>query len=162
MANPAPVLSLKDIHMPTEIGIWPLAPGWYFLSILIFVVSFLVCIKIYKWYLQRQPKRAALAMLAEFAKDYERTGDSKQTSIQLSRLLRQVALIYYPREMVASLHQDAWIEFLNRTGKGVDFSPIAFMLLELPFKPNCVINIKPLFVRVEAWIKQQKGQACFN
>lgn len=162
MANQASSIPLKDIHLPSDIGFWPLAPGWYFLFILLFLVSFLLCIKLYKMHLQRQPKREALALLAQFAREYEQTGNSQQISAHLSTLLRQVALVYYPREQVASLHQAAWIHFLNRTGNGVDFNPIAFMLLELPFKPNCVINIKPLFVRVESWIKQQRGALCMN
>lgn len=162
MANKDAAIPLKDIHLPTDIGFWPLAPGWYFLFFLLLLVSFLLCIKLYKVYLERQPKREALALLAQFAKEYEEKGNSQQISAKLSTLLRQVALVYYPREKVASLHQDAWIEFLNRTGKGVDFNPIAFMLLELPFKPSCIINIKPLFVRVESWIKQQKGVSCLN
>jgi hypothetical protein len=66
-----------------------------------------------------------------------------------------VALVYYPRELVASIHGQAWIDFLNKNSNGLDFEPVKTMLLEAPFKTKEALDLKPLITRTQLWIKQR-------
>lgn len=50
MANTDPLAQLKDIHLPTPIGWWPLAPGWYILMGLILFLVIIFAYGVYKRY----------------------------------------------------------------------------------------------------------------
>jgi hypothetical protein len=146
---------LKDIHLPPPIGWWPLAPGWYVVMSLIFiwVVCCLYCA--YQRYLNGRPKKQALVLLDLYAIQYAKEGTTQATSARISELLKRVALVYYPRQQVASIHGQEWIDFLNTTSKKLDFESVKTMLLDSPFKPNEPINLNPLITLAKLWIKQR-------
>lgn len=163
MANSDPLHALRDIHLPLDIGWWPLAPGWYVLIALTFIVCVAICYWVYCWRNHGLAKREALVILDKYRQNYEKAGvGTQQTTAYIAELLKRVALAYYPRNAVAGLHGQAWIDFLNKTGKNnLDFTPVSVMLLELPFKADQPINIKPLFTRAALWIKQ-RGVPCLH
>lgn len=156
MANPSSLTQLKDIHLPSPISWWPLAPVWYLLitfsifSLIIFIYY------LHKKYTHTLAKKQALILLKQYQKNYETNPHVPLTSAQISELLRRVALAYYPREQVASLYGEEWVTFLNQTAKGVDFYSLKSLLLEAPFKAEEVMNLKPLFDAAQLWIKQRR------
>ena len=109
--NEASLSNLRDIVLPPEPGLWPLAPGmWLLLSA---VLSLLVWV-LWTQYDRRKRnayRRAGLLLLPEVKTIYE-----------LSVLLKRVALAAFPREQVASLHGDAWVAFLRESCPAVDLS----------------------------------------
>ncbi|MFI4962318.1 MAG: DUF4381 domain-containing protein [Legionellales bacterium] len=161
MAEPAELAGLKDIHLPQSIHWWPLAPGWY---VIVFGTALLVLglgYSLYKRSLNAQPKKQALRLLDTYSQYYEKINNSQLTSARISELLRRVALVYFPREQVAGLYGQDWVEFLNQTSKGIDFKSVQNMLLDSPFKTPEEINLKPLITRARLWIKQRRGP-CLN
>lgn len=156
MAKLDPLNQLKDIHLPNPIGWWPLAPGWYVVLILLCVFIALLTALFYKKHCNARPKKQALLLLQQYIRQYEKDHNAQLASARVSELLKRVALVYFPRQQVASIHGDAWIEFLTQTGKKVNFTPVKTMLLDSPFKPNERINLEPLFKQTELWIKQRK------
>jgi hypothetical protein len=160
VANSDPLNALRDIHLPNAISWWPLAPGWYVLIVLSILACTICCFYIAQRRKQGLAKREALILLNIYMQNYaNRQAGTQQSTASLNELLRRVALAYYPRVEVASLSGKSWIDFLNRTGKNLDFKAIEFMLLELPYKPDQIINIKPLFTRTKLWI-QQRSKPC--
>lgn len=155
MANTDPLAQLKDIHLPTPISWWPLAPGWYAVITLIVFLCIFILYRFYKNYCHAKAKKHALILLTHYQKHYEKEGDVAWTSAHISELLRRVALAYYPREKVASLHGEDWLLFLNETSKGVDFTLVKEMLLDAPFKTNQSMDLTPLFNAAQLWIKQR-------
>jgi hypothetical protein len=152
---------LKDIHLPSPVGWWPLAPGWYgVIGLVLCLVSALVYF-FYKKHIHALPKKKALVLLASYIQHYETDRNSQLASARISELLKRVALVYYPRDQVASMHGDAWIDFLNRTGKRIDFNPVKAMLLDAPFKAAETVNLQPLISTARLWIKQ-RGVPCSN
>ncbi|MCW8409199.1 DUF4381 domain-containing protein [Legionella sp. PATHC035] len=156
MANTDPLAQLKDIHLPTPIGWWPLAPGWYILMGLILFIAILLAYGAYKRHRHALAKKHALLLLNDYLKNYEKEQNSSLASARISELLRRVALVYYPRERVASLHGEEWLEFLNETSKGLDFNLVKDMLLAAPFKTGETMDLKPLFTTAQLWIKQRR------
>jgi len=152
---------LKDIHLPEAISWWPLAPGWYVIMLLILLLIAGLGYLIHKKHLHALAKNQALTILDSYNEQYEKDRNVQMTSARISELLRRVALVYFPRSEVASLHGDEWITFLNKTGKKVDFTPVKAMLLDSPFKTAETINLKPLITRAQLWIKQ-RGVPCSN
>lgn len=161
MANTDSLAQLKDIHLPSPIGWWPLAPGWYVLIILVLFLAIIVAYYIYKRHRNAQAKNQALLLLNNYQKQYEHEPNGAQASACISELLRRVALVYYPREQVASLHGEEWLKFLNKTGKGIDFNLVKELLLDAPFKTTETMSLKPLFDTAQLWIKQ-RGVPCSN
>lgn len=161
MAKADPLAQLKDIHLPEPVGWWPLAPGWYLLMVLGVLLVFGLTYWFYRRHLNALAKHKALDLLKMYKEQYEKENDIQLTSARISELLRRVALVYFPRVQVASLHGDAWLNFLNQTCKGIDFQPVKEMLLDSPFKTGETVNLKPLIIRAEQWIKQ-RGTPCSN
>ncbi len=152
---------LRDIHVPAPISWWPIAPGWWFLLIFIIISGLVIRIAGVQFYLNRQDRREALRELAQLEKQHQNDMNSQWCAAELSKLLKRVALVYYPRTEVAGLYGDAWISFLNRTGKGIHFNSVRMQLLELPWRSCQYHNLEPLFKLARQWIMRQK-KSCSN
>lgn len=152
---------LKDIHLPPPIGLWPLAPGWYVIMVLVILLFGVSLYLIYRKHQHAKAKKHALFLLVQYQKQYEQEHNVPETSARISELLRRVALVYYPRNEVASLHGKDWLLFLNKTSKGVDFILVKDLLLEAPFKTNETLDLNPLFKAARRWIQQRRAP-CSN
>lgn len=161
MSKPESLAQLKDIHLPAAISWWPPAPGWIIIlaSLLFLAVGIIYGFVLY--YRHRQARRQALRLLLTYQQEYRSGVPSQMISVKVSELLRRVALVYYPRKQVASLQGEAWLDFLNATGKNVDFYTVRESLLSLPYQENQEVNLKPLLNLAQVWIKQ-RGAACSN
>ncbi|MCL2919514.1 DUF4381 domain-containing protein [Shewanella litorisediminis] len=113
---------MKDIQLPPEVSAWPPAPWvWPVLAILLGLLA----LGFWRWLKYRAAKQAllkpraeALALLAELSPTHP------GFALDLSGLLKRVAMRYYPRAQIASLTGNAWAEFLasrypNRQGLDV-------------------------------------------
>lgn len=156
MAEVEALAQLKDIHLPEAVGWWPPAPGWYGVMVVIFGLIVLITLLAYRRYLNAQAKKQALVLLKTYIVQYEKDRNTQLMSARVSELLKRVALVYFPRHQVASIHGQEWIDFLSKTGKKIDFEPVKTMLLDLPFKPNDKTNLDPLLIRAKLWIQQRK------
>lgn len=155
MAKADVLAQLKDIHLPTPVSWWSLAPGWYFVILVVLLLVIGLVYLFHRRHVNAMAKKQALELLHIYRIQYEKDLNAQLASARISELLRRVALVYYPRSEVASLHGEAWVDFLNRTGKKIDFHPVKSMLLESPFKTAETINLKPLITRAQLWIKQR-------
>ncbi|TAL66063.1 MAG: DUF4381 domain-containing protein [Legionella sp.] len=161
MDKPDALAQLKDIHLADPIGLWPMAPGWYGLIVFLLLGLILGAYWLHLRKVQAKPKKQALELLKSYKRQYEKDKNTQQTSARVSELLRRVALVYFSREEVASLHGEAWVAFLNRTGKNLDFKPVQGMLLDSPFKTAETIDLQPLITCAEQWIQQRRAP-CSN
>ncbi|WP_028389447.1 DUF4381 domain-containing protein [Legionella fairfieldensis] len=152
---------LHDIHLPSPVSWWPLAPGWYlvlFLSLVGLVYLIYICRRTYN---NSLAKRQALKLLASLERAYRSGGNSQIISMQVSELLRRVALVYFARAEVAGLQGEDWLKFLKHTSKNIDTNELRFFLLELPYQPTHKVDLQPLFNGAKTWIKQRRAP-CSN
>ena len=161
---PEELAQLRDIHLPQPVGWWPLAPGWYVLMVLVLLMLAGLVYAIRRLYLNGLAKRQALRLLATYQQQHAREANSQLTSARVSELLKRVALVYFPRDRVASLQGESWLVFLNETGKDLDFDSLRHDLLELPFHSKSNSNnddLHLLFDMAKKWISQ-RGKPCLN
>lgn len=152
--NPTP-LDLKDIHEPEAIGWWPPAIGWWILAVLIpLLIIFLV------WFYKRLTRKTALKtakkMLARIKQDAVQ--DNLQKLGELSVLVRRVAISVSPRAKAAGLTGRQWLEFLDRSVKGLPFSEgIGQLLADAPYRKTAPteLEISQLIDLCEDWLKAQ-------
>jgi len=113
LTNTEALANLRDIHLPDAVSFWPPAPGWW-----IAIGSVLLLAAILYWGLRarrRSLRRAALIELSEIAEHHESDAEASTLALQLTMLLRRVAIARFPRRDVASLYGEDWLQFLSRT-----------------------------------------------
>lgn len=154
-----PLGQLRDIHLPQPISWWPLAPGWYGLLALVVIVVILVGFYLFRRYQKRAIQRLALRQLANLQQLYQgqtgRQTAGEQIAMELSKLLRRVALSYYPREQVAHLQGQAWLAFLDKTSPQPKFNKQGQVLVTAPYQKYVDDDLTILFTLCETWIKYQ-------
>jgi len=93
---------MQDIVLPSPVEWWPLAPGWWALSAIAFVVSILLALAMVRHWRRNAYRRAALRELRQAA-----------DIATVATLLKRTALAVYPRETVASLSGERWLHWLD-------------------------------------------------
>lgn len=128
-------IPLRDLHLPEAIGWWPLAPGWWFVIALALIALGYV-VHLYRKHRSRgAARRYALRQLNALTADFEQHGDAVVFSSRLSELLRRTMLAYAPRQEVAGLTGDEWLQWLDRDLDRPRFqSEAGRKLLELPYR----------------------------
>lgn len=105
MENMSWLKQLAPAHAPPPPGLWPLAPGWWGLLVLLLLA---VLIYGFRRYAGRR-RRAALRELKQMC-------INEHFAIELQNLLRRYAIAVYGRETVASLSGENWLNFLVSHG----------------------------------------------
>lgn len=115
------LLELRDISPPAEPGWWLLAPG-YMLIIVLGVAGVGL-----SWYWLRQWRKRRLLMLAmndlrDIGTSFAENADAQLLSLQLSRWLKQVAILAFPERRPQGLTGSEWLVFLDEVLGGDRFS----------------------------------------
>lgn len=114
-----PLSQLRDIHLPEPVSFWPPAPGWWVLLALLI----LVCLAAYWAYKRHQRpdiRKAALDELEGFRVEMNLRDASHNHYVELSILLRRIAITIFGNHRIAGLSGEKWLKFLDETG-GTDF-----------------------------------------
>jgi hypothetical protein len=128
-------LPLRDLHLPEPVGWWPLAPGWWILLLLVTALLAYGLLLAYRRWRHNAARRHALRELARYEADYLQHRNPVLLGKQLSQLLRRGMLAYAPRDEVAGLTGDAWLDWLDR-GMPLPYFHTAGgkSLLQLPYR----------------------------
>ena len=107
--EPTP-LPLRDIHLPEPIGWWPPAPGWWGLGVfLVLMVAGFIA-----WLHYRHCPKPIKSAIAELARiESNSTMSPIQKLLALSILMRRMVMTLSPREEVAGLVGDDWLQRLD-------------------------------------------------
>jgi len=116
---------MHDIVIPDPVSWWPLAPGWWVVLFILAIGGLWLAATAYRRWKQQAHRRAAL-------RELEHTPPN-----ELSALLKRVCLAEFPRDRIASLSGQAWLEFLDQTG-GTDLftQGDGRGLLDLSYNPH--------------------------
>ncbi len=99
--DPSSLDRLHDIVVPEPVSWWPMAPGWWVLLALLLSAGMALGIRGYLRWRADAYRRAALLEL-------DQTDNARQVAV----ILRRTALAIAPRESIAALRDDAWIDWL--------------------------------------------------
>jgi len=150
-----PLDELKDIHLPTSVDWWPLAPGWWVLAALILVVLALLILKRSRNRKHRQLTQAAIGSLDQLAQD--KTLDKAEWLKALSSLLRQIVINFHGREAGAGLVGKDWLAYLDRQGGGQEFSQgVGQVIASQPYQQSSDYDREALLKLVRQWVKSQR------
>lgn len=115
-------LPLRDLHLPEAIGWWPLAPGWWFLIALAALTLGWLLWRAYLQWRGNRARRVALGALRTLVAEHKTNPDDLRLAKELSALTRRAMLAYAPRQDVAGLTGEAWLQWLDRGLPGRPFT----------------------------------------
>jgi len=150
----APLLELRNIHAAPPPGLWPPAPGWWVLGILLAALLALGLLWLRRRIRTRRFRRQVMLELERISKRYTDSHDCliAETGVWL----RRVALHRYPAEQVASLTGSTWLEFLDATGGAGEFCNGVGQVLETgPYSPQVpAVAVDSLLALVRSWAQK--------
>ncbi|MCP4598041.1 DUF4381 domain-containing protein [Neptuniibacter sp.] len=150
-------LPLRPMQQPEMIGWWPLAPGWWLLALLTLVLLTVIGWLAYKWLkaFKQDPKRWALQELKSIQLQYQEHQNKRLLAEQCNALLKRLALTLYPRQEVAALNGNTWIDFLLKQS---NLEPLA-VLAEAPYKASPDFDAEALLEACKRWLSDVRGPA---
>jgi hypothetical protein len=154
-------LPLRDIHLPTPVGWWPPALGWWLLAALVLAVATLYAIHYYR----ARHKRAALRAMTRLRAALEQGAEPVACLQYLSTVLRRFAMTSVARTRaaaephVAGLIGERWLNYLDERWAKTEFSAgLGRQLLAAPYaRPNSIERDKALELTAlcTAWLTAQ-------
>ncbi|WP_435235215.1 DUF4381 domain-containing protein [Psychromonas sp. PT13] len=145
-----PLAQLNDIIAPNAASFWPLAPIYWALLFTLVAALIGLTYLIKRIKKQRKKQQSILIKLQELE-------SSKANFITLNQLIKGVALQHFPRQQVASLHSEAWFDFLQRYATTPIFKDKDTFLTRLYQEKNPVCSDSD-FAQTKQWIKQLPKQ----
>ncbi len=105
---------LRDLHLPEPPGLWPPAPGWWMLAILVAAALIALAIRIYRTRRRARPLRLAVGALDRLLADNRDARLSPRDFANAVNELLKRALIYGARRSdAAPLTGAAWLTYLD-------------------------------------------------
>jgi hypothetical protein len=153
--NSDPLAQLRDIHLPPWPAVWPPAPGWWVLALLIVGFGATFIGLAYRYYYRRRRRQRAIIAALHLARDNYAVQDAPRFAAEVSMLLRRVALTRFPQRQIAGLSGTAWLDFLDRTGGGGGFRRGPGQALEKgPYAPHVELEPDALAALARDWVRK--------
>ena len=148
---------LRDISGLKDVSWWPLAPGWWFLLVLVLAIP--TCVFLFKKWRRMRARRLEEQIKAMLA-DLRGEASVKKKAQGLSELLRLAALRRYGRASCAGLEGKRWLVWLkDHDPANFDWPHKAGILIKAPYMPDQMASegdhdFDDIFRAVERWIRQ--------
>ena len=150
LANADPLSQLNDIIAPTAASAWPPAPVYWGLILLLLLLCGCAV------FLFKRIKKAQLKQKLALTKLHQLQAEDADF-VHLNQLIKGVALSYFPRQQVASLHGEQWFDFLQRYAVTPLFTDKQKFLQRL-YKGGEQPCSSDDFAQAKIWIKQLPKQ----
>lgn len=148
-----PLGALRDIHLPPMPPWWPPAPGWWLLGLGALAAVALGARAGLRTWRRGRGRRAAVRALDMLRRRLHQGESPQVLSAELSVLMRRAALSRYPRERVAGLTGNAWLEFLDddahRFTRGAGRA-----LASAPYTRAEQVDMEALLSLCETWMRR--------
>lgn len=149
-----PVISLdglRDVIKQTQPSAFPPAWGWWLVAFFVLMAILILLFVAVKYF--SSPKYQALQILKQMKKN-ELT--LQETGVQLSRLLKRVAMVRFDKEMVASLSSEEWSLFLQKIAPNTLTQEEADFITQSTFRPiekDVAISKNNIYTHTSEWIR---------
>ena len=148
-----PLAALRDIHAPGAPEFWPPAPGWIGIVCLLTATGVAAMVLAMRRWRAGRFRREALASLRCLRARHQAGVPDVEIAMELSTLVRRVALARHPRGEVAGLTGERWIAWLEATLPDLGASA-RIALLEAPYARTCRFDAMRALDACEHWIRR--------
>ena len=160
-----PLDGLQPLIAPPAIGLWPPAPGWWFLLVAVLALAWTAW-RMRHWRPKRAPvkviesdidpvRSAALAELARLPRPYDGAPAGAWLQ-QINALLKRLCRNHYPGANSHTLNGRQWLAFLDNRCPAAGLTRW-MVLVEGAYKPECKLDDKAiagLTQAVDTWIRK--------
>lgn len=147
---PNQALNLQDIHLPDGISLFPLAYGWYLLTLLIILLLALIFLVRYyrtRTWLKRTSKTQLKRSYQQYQSEHNPLAYSQRTLL----LIKQICALKYPQAM--PLSGEALGEFLQQTD--ACFSPSSlWALTQGLYQKEPTLDVEQLHQDCLRWVRR--------
>jgi hypothetical protein len=141
---------LRDIHVPQVSMWWPLAPGWWFLLVLLAALAVGLVIFLRRRAAWRRHVEASLSSLREAVARHAADGDTSAFAAAASELVRRVARSRDARSVTKS--GQAWHDALSAMAPKRDVGALV-ALDTAKFQRSVDLDVAATARDVEAWVR---------
>ena len=148
---------LHDIALPEPVSWMPQTIGWYVVAAVIVGLVMWAAVGYYRRRQANRYRRAAVAELADIETMLANPAKQAAALGAIPVLVKRVALSFAPREAIASLTGDPWLQWLDASYAGAEFSHgVGRLLPQMAYRPTDVRQneITDLVALVKQWIQQ--------
>jgi len=159
-----PLAELRDLASPDAISLWPLAPGWWILAVLVLACIYFLSRKVQRTRRARAYQREAINEISAYWQQYLDKQNVSEYLQNLANLMKRTALSAYPNSNAASTSGDTWLAFLDstlpETGSDNRFqSEIGQLLITGPYRKHTDTNPSELHALAEHWLRSHTSQS---
>jgi len=148
MDNASSTLNLRDIHLPDDPSMWPLAIGWWLVIVLIVVMIYFFLKKISQLRKQKQLINLMQKELNVINLAFKKHKNNHQLACEISELLKRFVRHILKDNQAASLSGNAWIGYLNKQSNSEIFTPFISELTQAQYQPHCEFDASRLIATV--------------
>ncbi len=143
-----PLLELRDVIYPVDPGFWPPAIGWWIALVLVILCLIGAVYLLHLVYLRLSE--------TSFVKEFDALVQlqPREAVVELSILMRRIAITSFPRDSVAGLSGEDWLQFLDQSGHTDQFTTgPGRVLVSAPYTALTPENLGPLIKICRDWAK---------
>lgn len=144
-------LELRDIHLPTDPGFWPLAPGWWLLIIIACFIAYFVVKKIKQINAIKQTNKLLQIELLTIKNNYSKHNNKHQLAKEISELLNRFVKYILKDSVATTLVGQQWVDYLNSRVDGDIFSKHLKELTQAQYMPEVNYDADSLIATVQAY-----------
>lgn len=149
-----PLSQLLDIHAAAEPGLWPPAPGWWVLGLLLLAVLYYLSRRLAKRLAVRRRRQNWLKELCSLPTAHDPDSDPHGYLASVNRLFRAVALRAFPGTECVRLEGDHWVAFISGLmPEGTDTAALA-VLARGPYEPKPEFDRPELEHLAATWVRR--------
>ena len=159
--------NLKDIHLPPEVGLWPLAPGWWVLLVLILGMLMVTIHKLRQYRAKNRYRKTAAKLLNQSYIEWQDQNNTSQYLQTANSLLRRSVMhatnngdqTPFNDKLNASIGATGktWIEILNSLSKQNLTEVTESALTVKIYQQNPNVDIEQVHQELNAWINKHKS-----
>lgn len=143
---------LHEVPAPPPVSMWPQTWGWLVIGIILLGLAGYYAWRRYRHYRANAYRREALTALAAAGND----------AATIATIVRRTALSAYPRDEVAALSGDAWVDFLashsgKQTGKqGFDQKQWQLLVSSPYCRPDRITSDTDFNALARQWVQSHE------
>ena len=159
--------NLKDIHLPPEVGLWPLAPAWWVLLVLILGTLVVTIHKFRQYRAKNRYRNTAAKLLNQSYLEWQDQDNTSQYLHTANSLLRRCVLhatnnadqtpLNGKQNSSIGATGKAWIGILNSYSKQKLSNKTQSALTVESYQKNPDIDVKAVHQELAAWINNHKA-----
>lgn len=139
---------LKDLHLPAEVSVFPLATGWYCLIIFLFAIFAGGLFIFWKRRNNKRQQQNIYKMLGAIE-----SANSSEALTETSILIKRVAIMKFPEQKPQMLFGEQLLLFLDETGKTTEFTTGDGRNLLMIYQKQSIQNPEKFFALIRKWLE---------